>query len=88
MYTISCILLAVLFICFILFACFFVVSVICMIFKSSYEIFKISKEYYSYCKYRHDLDYILYLQEKASTSKINSKEYYKKSVWVSKIHKD
>lgn len=73
-------------ICFFLFVCFVVVSLVCFIFKSSYEIFKISKEYYSYNKYRNDLDYVVYLQEKAE--KYNSKELSKKAVWVSKINKN
>lgn len=80
----SCVL-GSLFICFFLLCCYFVVEVFFLIFKSSYEIFKISKEYYSYIKYRHDLDYVIYLQEKAE--KYNSKEYSKKAVWVSKINK-
>lgn len=53
--------------------------------ESTHKIFFISKEYHSYIKYRNDLDYIVYLQEKAE--KYNSKELSKKAVWFSKINK-
>lgn len=63
-------------------ACIFVLLSILLEF--THKIFVISKEYYSYIRYRHDLDYIIYLQDKAE--KYNSKEYSKKALRLSKMN--
>lgn len=61
-----------------------VLIIISVFLEFTRKIFVISKEYHSYIRYRHDLDYIIYLQDKAE--KYNSKEYSKKALRLSKMN--
>lgn len=60
------------------------IFIVAILLEFTHKIFVISKEYHSYIRYRHDLDYIIYLQDKAE--KYNSKEYSKKAVRLSKMN--
>lgn len=70
-----------------LFVCFLgaltgVLIIISILLEFTHKIFSISKEYHSYIKYRNDLDYVIYLQEKAE--KTNSKVLLRKADKLSK----